>query len=277
MLMLLYCGFYLAAVLVYYIQLHGFQEGVYAHLVSARAVVSGYNAFESSYLLLTGPYATLNIALLTLVSPPLWFAVSLLIFWRRSDDWMALFVALFLVMLATNLSPALSALSSVVGFSSPLGMCITLLQLLCMSSATFFFVLFPDGRFIPGWTRWLTLAYLVWQVPFCLPSTSPFSLMRWPPFLLASLFLGLVLTWGFAQLYRYQRVSTVVQRQQTKWIVFGMLVSMFLDAANLLPRLVWPALSQPSPAHTLYIVLSEVTFPLFLLLIPSTLGIAVLR
>jgi signal transduction histidine kinase len=275
-LMLLFCGFYLAAVLVYYMQLHGFQEGAYAHLISTPAVVSGYDAFESSYPLLTGPYATLNIALITLITP-FWIAVSLLIFWRRSDDWMALFVSLFLVMLATNLSPAFSALSSVVGFSSPLGMCITLLQLLCVSSAAFFFVLFPDGHFVPAWTRWLALAWLVWQVPFCLPSTSPFSLMRWPPLLLAALFLGVALSWGFAQLYRYRRVSTTIQRQQTKWIVFGLLVSAFVDASDLLPRLVLPAIVQPGPAHTIYLVLSEVTFPLFLLLIPGTIGLAVLR
>src|SRR5947208_5161148 len=66
--------------------------------------------------LLTGPYATLNIALVTLISP-FWIAVSLVIFWRRSDDWMALFIALFLVMLVTGGSPALSVLSSVVGFT----------------------------------------------------------------------------------------------------------------------------------------------------------------
>src|SRR5947209_11170660 len=91
-LMLIFCGFYLAAVLVYYVQLHGFQEGVYAHLLSTPAVVNGYDALGSFSQLLTGPYATLNIALVTLISP----------FWRRSDDWMALFIALFLVMLVTG-------------------------------------------------------------------------------------------------------------------------------------------------------------------------------
>src|SRR5436305_3392006 len=166
-LMLLSCGLYLAAVLVYYVQLHGFQEGVYAHLISTPAVVNGYNAFESSSALLTGPYATLNITLITLVLPPFWIAVGLVIFWRRSDDWMALLVSLFLVMLITIFSPALSALSSVFGFTSPLGMCITLLQLLAMSPFGFFIALFPDGRFVPGWMRWLTLAYLLGLVFLC--------------------------------------------------------------------------------------------------------------
>src|SRR5947207_779603 len=112
-LMLLSCGLYLASVLVYYVQLHGFQEGVYAHLISTPAVVNGYDAFEFSSALLTGPYATLNFTLVTLVLPPFWIAVSLVIFWRRSDDWMALIVALFLVMLVTIFSPALSALGNV--------------------------------------------------------------------------------------------------------------------------------------------------------------------
>ncbi len=270
-LMLICCGFYLAAALVYYVQLHGFQEGVYAHLLSTPAAINGYDALGSFDLLLTGPYATLNIALFTLISP-FWIAVSLVIFWRRSDDWMALFVALFLVMLATGDSPALSVLSSVVGFTSPLGICITLLQLLGVSSLAFFFALFPDGRFVPGWMRWLTLAYLLVQVFLCLPLTSPYSLVHWPPVLLVPLFLGLALAFGFALLYRYRRVSTTIQRQQTKWIVFGMLVAILFDASNLLLPLVLPG-----SAHSLFIVLSEVTFPIFLLLIPGTIGFAVLR
>ena len=272
-LMLLFCGSYLAAVLLYYVQLHGFQEGVYAHLIATPAVVSGYDAFTSRYLLLSNYFTQLMLTFLSVC----WFAVSLLIFWRRSDDWMALFVALFLVMLATNLSPALSVFSYEVGFASPLGVCLTLLHVLTWSSIAFFFALFPDGRFVPGWTRWLTVAYLIWQVPFCLPSNAPFSILHWPSLLVASLFLGLVSAFGFAQLYRYRRVSTTVQRQQTKWVVFGMFVGMLLDLATLLFLLVFPTLMQSSTVYTLYALLSEVTVPVIFLLIPVTVGFAVLR
>lgn len=87
----------------------------------------------------------------------------------------------------------------------------------------------------------------------------------------------MILACGFAQLYRYRCVSTAIQRQQTRWVVFGMLMSTLFDGANLLPPLIWPALSQPDPAHSLYAILSEVTFPLVLLLVPITIGVAVLR
>lgn len=273
LLMLFYSALYVLAVLVYSFQFHGYQEGIYAQLMSSPGEVSGYDSITSLYLLFTGPYTTLA---LTLISP-CWFAVSLLIFWRRPDDWMALFVSLFLVMLATNLSPAFPALTHIVGYSSPLGICITLLHLLTWSSIAFFFALFPDGRFVPGWTRWLTLTYLAWQVAFCLPSSAPFSIVNWPPLLVATLFLSLIGAFCWAQLYRYRHVSSQVQRQQTKWIVFGMLLGTFVDAANLLPLLVFPALTRASVAHSFYASLSDVILPLVSLFVPGTIGLAVLR
>jgi len=275
-LMLLYCGFFLAAVLVYYVGFHGWQAGVYTHLISRPAVISGFDAIELLYLPLTSSYATLNIALLTFLSP-CWIVISLVIFWRRSNDWMALFVSLFLVMLPTNISPEISLLVHVAGLNSALGVSITVLHLLAWSSVALFFALFPDGRFVPGWTRWLTVVYLAWLLPFCLPSNAVFSTVRWPPLLLFSTFLGFVLVWTFTQFYRYRRMSTAVQRQQTKWIVFGMVLGTFVDAANLLPSLVFPVLAQPGSARVLYIALSEVTFPLVYLLVPLTIGLAVLR
>lgn len=272
-LMLLFSGSYLLAVLIYAFQLHGFQQGVYTRLTSQNAVVSGYDAIISLYLIQVGPNASLIITLLS----PCWFAVSLLIYWCRSDDWMALFVALLLVMLSTNLSPALLAFSVEAGYASPLGIYITLLHLLTWSSIVFFFALFPDGRFVPGWTRWLTLVYLAWQVSLCLPTSAPFSVVHWPPLINAAFYLGIALAFGFAQLYRYLRVSSPLQRQQVKWVMFGMLMGMLVDTANLLPVLVFPVLAQASSFQVLYPILNQVLYPFVFLLIPITFGLAVLR
>jgi signal transduction histidine kinase len=59
--------------------------------------------------------------------------------------------------------------------------------------------------------------------------------------------------------------------------MFGMLVGTLLDLANLLPLLVFPVLAQPGPAHTIYAILDDVTYPLVLLLVPVSIGVAVLR
>ena len=272
---LLSVGLYLTSTLVYYFGLHGFQVGVYERLISTNAPVSGYSAIAFHYSPFTGTSATLNIALLTALAP-LWVAVGLVIFWRRSDDWMALFIALLLVLLGTNFSPAVYVFPIVVGLTSPLGILCISVQALVFSSVAPFFALFPTGRFVPGWTRWVTLAYLACQLPLGAPSNWPFSIVHWPPLLFASVILGLTLPLVFAQLYRYRFVSTEVERQQTKWIVFGMTLGFLADMANLLPAFLVPGLRQPGPAHVLYTVFSEGTLSIFLL-VPLAFGFAVLR
>jgi ABC-type branched-subunit amino acid transport system ATPase component len=44
--------------------------------------------------------------------------------------------------------------------------------------STLFCSLFPNGRFVPGWTRWVMLAFLAVQVPLGAPSNWPFSVIH---------------------------------------------------------------------------------------------------
>ena len=268
-------GWFITSVLVYYLGLHGFQAGVYEHLIHTTAAVSGYSAIIFDYVPFTGTFATLNIALLIILAP-LWIAVGLVIFWRRSDDWMALFVALVLVLAGTNFSPTSYVLPVALGPTSLLGNLGTGVQALGWSSLVLFFALFPNGRFVPGWTRWVTLAVLACLLSWAIPSNWPYSVVRWPPLLFVCVILGLFLPLVFAQLYRYRSVSTALERQQTKWIVFGMTLGTLADMTNLLPAFLVPALRQPGPAHVLYSVFGEATLSLFLL-VPLAIGFAVLR
>ena len=47
------------------------------------------------------------------------------------------------------------------------------------------------------------------------------SIRNWPGWLILLLYLVLYGAIVFSQMYRYRRVSTPVQRQQTKWVVLG--------------------------------------------------------
>jgi hypothetical protein len=83
--------------------------------------------------------------------------------------------------------------------------------------AGLFFYLFPSGRFVPRWIRWLAVALIAyWAVDIFLPS-SLFS----DSLLSFALFLGLEASQLGVQIYRYRRVSTPLERQQTKWVIFG--------------------------------------------------------
>jgi signal transduction histidine kinase len=81
--------------------------------------------------------------------------------------------------------------------------------------------LFPDGRFVPRWSRWLWAGNVIaFGGQFFWPS-APFHLLL-QTVSLAPLAVSVVAV----QLYRYVRVSTPVERQQTKWVVFGVSVAL---------------------------------------------------
>jgi signal transduction histidine kinase len=267
-------GVFMAALVVYYLLLHG--SALPAQPLRAEPTISGFTALILQYTPLIDEYATFNIALVNGLAF-FWIGIGLVIFWRRSDDWMALFVALALVVLGTNFSPVNAVLALALGPTSPAGILVACLQGLAWSFVPLFFALFPDGRFVPGWTRWLVLAFLACQWPLYIPSNWSFSSRQWSLLVLAAPTVIVELALLFAQLYRYYRVSSAVQRQQTKWVLVALIVVTPIDVSNILPALLVPALRQPGPAHTLYIVLSEVTLPAIIILIPLTIGFAMLR
>src|SRR5205823_2524411 len=81
---------------------------------------------------------------------------------------------------------------------------------------------FLDGRFIPGFTRWLALGWIaISLVPIPLLGVVHHH-WNWcftPLYTLVRIaFYGSL---ALALLYRYRRRSTPVQRQQIKWVVFA--------------------------------------------------------
>src|SRR5258708_31821945 len=79
------------------------------------------------------------------------------------------------------------------------------------------------------------------------------------------------------QLYRYRRVSSPLQRQQTKWVVFGIAVPMTVYLGGTVPYLVFPALAEPSSPYGAPYQLALNASICLLFLIPLSFGFAMLR
>jgi hypothetical protein len=91
-----------------------------------------------------------------LVLPMASFALTaLFIFWRRSDDWMALLFTSTIVMVGAFSSRSLIALRDAYPLTRGL---VHLLWLLAVILLVLVLCLFPDGRFVPRWSRFLALA-----------------------------------------------------------------------------------------------------------------------
>jgi hypothetical protein len=81
---------------------------------------------------------------------------------------------------------------------------------------------------------------------------------------------GITGTILFAQVYRYRRMSDPSLRQQTKWVVFGIVAALGGGFAILLLELV-------VPSGVLASLVGTTAFFLFALLIPVSIAVAVLR
>jgi hypothetical protein len=212
-----------------------------------------------------GVYATLTMAVNALFAL-IWVALGALIFWRRSDEPMALFCAFMLVMFGGGFTNML--LEGLAPLSLGWYALVYFLYFLAQVSFYFFFYLFPTGRFVPRWTRWVALfivGYVTWDFIFGSPGQiiSPLDALA---------FFGLLLTAVLTQVYRYRRVSTPSQRQQTKWVVFafafvivGFLIS--ISAAHFfIPT-----------DHSSFNFIGGALLNALFLLIPCSIAIAILR
>jgi len=215
-------------------------------------------------------YALLNVVV-DKVFQLMWFAVGALIFWRRSDDRMALLVSVFLVSFGpVTVDP--TAANALISSQPAWWLPVRSVENVGDVSVVLFFLLFPSGRFVPHWTRWLAVALIAFQVSGVL---FPGVYSRSPSLETVSflVFLGGVVSLVWSQVYRYRRFSSPAQRRQTKWVVFGTT----LGVAGTFPFQLPVDLSLVGGDTPLTLLLLKTGFTLSFLLVPLSVSVAVLR
>jgi signal transduction histidine kinase len=239
-----------------------------AHVLCARATCRGSdlltpeNAQGLRQLGLSLDFYALFVAALFLILELGSLAVGVVLFWRKSDDPMALLASFVLVTFgatSTHTAP---------GPSFPLALAVLLRGIAFFGSACFgcCFYLFPSGRFVPGWTRWLAVLWVLywgWNDLVAGSFTTSSGLN-------GALFFGLLGSSLAVQIYRYRRVSTTAEHQQTKWVVYGLALAL---CGFMLTVLV---LANASLSILEALVVRSLVF-VFLGFIPLSIALAVLR
>jgi len=224
-----------------------------------------------------GAYALFALVL-TVAITMVWFIVAGVIFWRKSDDWIALLVSLALILFAST-----GGLSSGLVWSGPTWNALATIYFLSgVIALLLVFLLFPDGRFAPRWMVLLAVAWIVYLADtFILPlfiGNSPFISWNWPFPLNLLVLIALFCSLAFSQLYRYQRVSNPVQRQRIKWVIFAFtVVQLGLIGENLFFEILPQVFSALNPPDPLYQAINLLVWNLSPVLIPLSFGIAILR
>jgi signal transduction histidine kinase len=212
-------------------------------------------------------YVAVQIAL-NLLSLSVGLGVGALIVWHRSDDRMAVLVALAVVAFAPMIATA-----SLMSSSSPWAMPNQGLFLLSFCLYLLVFLLFPSGHFEPRWMRWIFVVCFGVDALFVfLPSidvipNNPVSNVGW------LVGLGLMAMIALAQVYRYRSVSTPLERQQTKWVVFGYAAPIAVNVMGT-PLALVPAFAVP---HSLAPMVGVELSLLLAIVPPFAFGVAILR
>jgi hypothetical protein len=214
----------------------------------------------------------------SVISALAWFAVAALIAWRQSRQWLALLTSLLLLVqgvLQMNGSPPTTPLE----YGAPAWHAAALaLDILSVALFLLVFALFPDGRFVPGWMRWVVALVPALFVVYIVTLPSSAYMERAVSPLVVGTFAALI-SLGAAgimgtQFYRYRRVSTPVERQQTKWVVLSVVEGLLVASVYFSLPVLIPALGQPD---SLYLVLARPVYSLLWLFCPLCVGIAILR
>ena len=220
-------------------------------------------------------FAARYVVALDVITALVYGAVAAIIFWRKSNDRMALFVAFALLTFGTLGVHDFEKLQGILIAFHPLWR-VPVASLAALGGISFslLFFIFPDGRFVPGWLRWPAAVWITMQtMSVVLPGTllDPASWPLLPNLLYWSLFLGLC---GYAQIYRFRYVSNYEQRQQTKWVVLGVVAAMV--GAMLAITLTGLAQSLGDNWRLLALIQDTGYYP-FLLLFPLSIGVAIFR
>jgi hypothetical protein len=139
---------------------------------------------------------------------------GLLILWRKSRDWFGLYLAF--AFLAQGVGggsltrPLIEQFSGYEWFNDTFG---------AISWQLFFiiFYFFPNGRPVPGWTRWIALAWGGFIIVRLISPEFADNGLWWLAFPFVFTALG-------SQIYRYFWRADAVQRQQTKWMMASVVV-----------------------------------------------------
>ena len=203
--------------------------------------------------------------------------IAFLLVWQRGDEVATLVVASMLLFTgALYTGPTANA------NLPPLALAI--LPGMAESMQAWFVYLFPNGKALPRWIWWILIPLPIWRIGIWLVDYIPkykaefrtaenyshTAQQAWD----IGLFLLLLAGGIAAQVYRYRKLSTPVQRQQTKWVLFGMIITVLFVGTYVVAFNVLGYGENPPLVVSL---VARVLRQISLMIVPATMAIAVLR
>jgi hypothetical protein len=202
-------------------------------------------------------------------------AVAGVIFWRRPADRVAWFIALTLLTFGTfGLHDGVTLRAILAAFHPGWRLPVYALMVTGATSIVLFYFILPDGRLVPRGLRWPALTLVAFQALVVMLPGSGLDPSGWPVWASLAYWAALFGTLVWVQFYHYRRISTIHQRQQTKWVVFGIILAL----AGALGAFAVTSLGATlDPRLAALDLVQDTSYYPFLPLVPLSIGVAIMR
>jgi signal transduction histidine kinase len=166
-------------------------------------------------------------ATLRVLSAAVWIGSGALLVLRARPSRLVLLTGAML--LAQGLAPAVDTATA----GGPDAWVGRLATAVALSLAVLTLAVLPDGRFVPGWLRWTSSAFVLWELATVVlgPLHGTADVVGGFVF-----FLGIGIPIG-AQVHRYRRMTDPAMRNRMKWVVYGISVAITVELLVSLPYL----------------------------------------
>jgi tRNA A-37 threonylcarbamoyl transferase component Bud32 len=136
---------------------------------------------------------------------------------NRSDDWFAIFTSLFLITFGVRVTNLANAIASTPGYQTSGGLILAMGDI----GIVLFSMLFPDGKFVPRWAKFIAPLLVVTMLGIYIFPNAPFfwnTMGRGSYLLVTTIWyiIGLL-----SAVYRYVRHANLAQKQQIRWAFIG--------------------------------------------------------
>jgi signal transduction histidine kinase len=254
-----------AIILITSIPGYGFKfSGQLAHVPSEQASGS------------TGPLAAAS-GIASIFAALLSYGLAVMLYRRRFEEPAAAALSFYLVIYSVLMAGPLEHWGEYWLGSAAFA---TSVQSILLATPTIaLFALFPNGKIVPDWMRWILILSLPWTISLVLLGPISGSGMMEQPLIYTMAAVGFVaflLLGIYAQIYRYRRVSTLDEQQQTKWVVFGFALWFIYMLISTFPYMYLTSLPPGAPVPW-WAGLSELGWWLSMTIVPISLTIAITR
>jgi tRNA A-37 threonylcarbamoyl transferase component Bud32 len=192
---------------------------------------------------------------------------------RRSDDWFAIFTSLFLITFGVRITNLANAIALTPGYETLAGLILAMGDI----GIVLFMMLFPDGKFAPGWLKFSVPLLVVTMLGIYIFPSSPFF---WQNLGMGG-YLAITTTWYvfsfLVSIYRYRHHATLAQKQQIRWVFIGATGPFAWFLIFELSTLFIPALSGTTILAASFQMISSMLSIFMFLMLPLFITISIAR